>query len=435
MQLHLEALPHLVRHPFLAPHEILHMLYTRNQDAFSDFVLGKTGLSGLKEFWAAAMSQPWGKAHPVGAKSLEELSFCVPILWHIDGAEFSNSAEAVIYSASSAMTWGCSLDMCWLFTLAVSDNMVPRTNDEIVALANWCGTVLLSGEFPGRDNNGNLWPEGSWRGQMAGRRIAGPFFFAFAGNKGDMKGRRETHKFSRHYGCNYICDQCGASAKDPLLFWSNFGQDALWRRTGTTHGSYLRQTVRERQSAWTGHPGWHLSRVLFDWMHVGHMGVCRDFCAAMLYDICSEGFTAGDTLGHQLRALWLEMRDWLKTHKKKCPRRVCMMQVKISPIVREICSCICVLACFGISHQRVVPEMRTVSVRQQYCSQYHAMVVSDMTLAGFHEKYHWQVAIEPFPDHEWQHQGCACEADNHVAGAQIGTTSEPTPRRRWRWAR
>ena len=68
--------------------------------------------------------------------------------------------------------------------------------------------------------------------------------------------------------------------------------------------------------------GFHLSRVLLDWMHISHMGVCRDFCGAMLYDLCSEGFVDGSSLNNQLRTLWLEMRVWLAKHNKKCPRRV-----------------------------------------------------------------------------------------------------------------
>ena len=65
--------------------------------------------------------------------------------------------------------------------------------------------------------------------------------------------------------------------------------------------------------------GFHLSRALMDWMHVGHMGVCRDFCGAILFDICNEGFVHEEgTLDHKLRLLWLELRSWLQTQKKKC---------------------------------------------------------------------------------------------------------------------
>ena len=57
-----------------------------------------------------------------------------------------------------------------------------------------------------------------------------------------------------------------------------------------------------------------------DWMHVGHMGVCRDFCGAILFDICNEGFV--HDLDHKLRLLWLEMRSWLQT-QMKCAQDGC----------------------------------------------------------------------------------------------------------------
>ena len=255
LQSHLEHVPRKVQQPFFAPHEILHMWYSRNEPMFIEKVIGPEGLPGLKQYWMAALEQPWGKAHPVGRIPEHLLSFCVPILWHSDGAEFSNSSEAVIYSCASAMTSVCSWDCSMLLTFQVADSMQPCTNDEIVAIANWCGEVLVSGTFPALDHTGAPWAPGSWRSSVAGTRFAGPFVFAFAGVKGDMKNRRETHKFARHYGCNFMCDFCGACKHIDQLRWTDFSASAMWRRTLTEHETYIRSTPKSSLSPWAKHPG------------------------------------------------------------------------------------------------------------------------------------------------------------------------------------
>ena len=139
----------------------------------------------------------------------------------------------------------------------------------------------------------------------------GPFSGAFAGTKGDMKSRREIHKFCRHYGCNFMCDICGAAKHIRKLAYTNFKKSACWRRTQLSHASYMSQTTTKsgnKRTPWARHKGFHKSRMLLDWMHVGHMGVCRDFCGAFLFALCNDGHVEGDSLNDQLRLLWVEMR-------------------------------------------------------------------------------------------------------------------------------
>eukprot|EP00969_Alexandrium_andersonii_P047222 2072304-Alexandrium_andersonii.AAC.2 len=52
------------------------------------------------------------------------------------------------------------------------------------------------------------------------------------------------------------------------------------------------------------------------------MGVNKDHCAAMLFDLCNAGHMGSGTIDQQLKRCWLQMRAWLKSIGKSVPRRV-----------------------------------------------------------------------------------------------------------------
>ena len=231
-------------------------------------------------------------------------------LWFLVG-----SWSGVIYSWNSAVVDRVgSMDSRFLAFFLVGDTMVPsETNSQIVSYLNWCADVLLSGIFPHRDYLGRLWPAHSWRRLVAGTALAGGYGGAFVATTHDAKARKDTHEFACWYNCNEICETCPATAIVPSLNYGNFRSDARWRRYIYTHASYVENA--HTPTPWLGMAGFELSRALFDWMHCIHLGVAKDFCAQLLFDLCRFGYAGRGCLADQLLALWTDYRQFCASNK------------------------------------------------------------------------------------------------------------------------
>ena len=107
-------------------------------------------------------------------------------------------------------------------------------------------------------------------------------FFAWIG---DLKARKEAHRFSASYAHTFVCDSCCAqqahrSASSELLY-QRFDDDAPHRATRISHQTYLAANVG-RLSPWTQVPGWRLELTLWDCMHVVYLSIARDHIASHL---------------------------------------------------------------------------------------------------------------------------------------------------------
>ena len=77
---------------------------------------------------------------------------------------------------------------------------------------------------------------------LLGKRIAGPWRFAWVGLKGDNEFLVEVTMPNRWYACNYVCMRCLASKKTPRLLYTDFSTHAPWTHTMTKLEHYLRNT-------------------------------------------------------------------------------------------------------------------------------------------------------------------------------------------------
>ena len=187
--------PRLVNVAVYPPHEALHHMWQVNQqdggNTFQKCLLGLPGTSTLQQYWDIVLQQPWADQHPLKLTPWKQAT-CIPILYHTDGAEFSNTGEAVCYTWASALSKGCSWDTKKLAVFLVGDTMVKwKTNREVVNFLNWSAKAMLEGCFPAHDPSGQPFPVSSWRGQMAGKRLAGEYYCAFAAFKADLKARQD----------------------------------------------------------------------------------------------------------------------------------------------------------------------------------------------------------------------------------------------------
>jgi hypothetical protein len=116
-------------------------------------------------------------------------------------------------------------------------------------------------------------------------RLAGGWSAIFFGWIGDLKARKEAHRFSGSYAHTFVCDSCCAQQANQNatteLLYQNFHDDAAHRSTRISHQTYLAANV-DRLSPWVGVPGWSLELTLWDAMHVVYLGIARDHIASHL---------------------------------------------------------------------------------------------------------------------------------------------------------
>jgi hypothetical protein len=107
-------------------------------------------------------------------------------------------------------------------------------------------------------------------------------FFAW---QGDLKARKEAHRFGQSYMHGYCCDRCMAQQPHrgavPDLLYGDFSDSAGHRGTRITQKAYLLSNMH-KLSPWTRIPGWCIELTLLDAMHVVFLGIARDHVASHL---------------------------------------------------------------------------------------------------------------------------------------------------------
>ena len=170
-------------------------------------------------------------------------------MWHVDGVRIFKQQKAWVYSFSSATRKGPSLQTKFVF-LVVRDNVTLKreTHYAIASHIAWCQRVLLTGNFPSSDADGNEWQGNTLRSCQAGLPFADGWCCQFAAFKGDMEARVAIHRLSRNWMSNWICEHDFAG-KHNLLF-TDFSDNATWWETTLTHEQFCMLNGPGYQSPW-----------------------------------------------------------------------------------------------------------------------------------------------------------------------------------------
>ena len=146
--------------------------------------------------------------------------------------------------------------------------------------------------------------------------LAGPYVGALAQIMGDWKFLKEAHVLPWHYGTRRCCHECEAVKQGDGPYFGDFRADVAHRNTMTANESYL--AVFSVPPALTAIPGWHLTMLTADPMHVLHLGVLQWAVASLMLVLCSRDFWgtfAGNVvvrLNSQLRVAYVAFRDWCR---------------------------------------------------------------------------------------------------------------------------
>ena len=130
---------------------------------------------------------------------------------------------------------------------------------------------LQDGQFRSTDPWGQQFDRG-----FAGP-ICGPYIGILVGLKGDEKYTQRCLKTVSSPISEEVCIFCKASQSGPLMY-TQHGIHAPHRKTLTKNSDFFEHGCRH-PCAWLELPGFHIERVLLDWLHVVDLSLTPE-CAA-----------------------------------------------------------------------------------------------------------------------------------------------------------
>lgn len=235
---------------------------TENNKKFLTWIHDPGCQSGLrcKEFWEHM------EHHPFHAKlQLNKEDYCrtIPIAWHMDGVKVYKTHKAFVYSFSSLIRKGPSLDTkCLLLLIRDGDLVKPHTHSDIGILIGYIMDVLSTGNFPEKDQSGQPFKEGTLEFSRAGHPYAGGWRCAFGAFKADLEARVMVHQLTRNWAADLICEHCLASKHPDGFSYGDFSDNAAYLECIFTHEQFLMLNPPDRQSTWSAVRGWDKDRNL-----------------------------------------------------------------------------------------------------------------------------------------------------------------------------
>ena len=274
--------------PVVLPHELIFSLYHKKPKRFNEVFFGNQGdgQERLDKFWKNALrNAPWLAEHPGLGSVRENHMHCIPIGVHGDDVAYTKKGSKLMcMNWSSPILKELTMERAKMFMVGVRHPDLLSL-DPIIDVLRWSFEVLLKGEMPDHDHNGN--PVEGWRAEVKGMRIAGPYVFLLTHIIRDWLFLREVLDLEgRHYGVDKFCWLCSATKKKGRLSAWNFTDDAQWLSEMLTHFDFMAGRLGLAIAQW---PGFHLTMVLIDLMHCLALGIYHWELGATLFELLDLG--------------------------------------------------------------------------------------------------------------------------------------------------
>lgn len=169
----------------------------------------------------------------------ESGSGLIPLVLHVDGAEFYSNSEYVVWSVQSAFSsghpWDIKFPICFIAHDRMRDQDIKDTVQKTIAdVVAWSLRASSHGVWPHVGPFGEIFSSGD-RKVLMGKQLAGGFRACYFGFRADGKARKDAHRFPRTYLHSLICESRMAQRShknwQPLLSYKNFYPGAAYRLT------------------------------------------------------------------------------------------------------------------------------------------------------------------------------------------------------------
>lgn len=198
-----------------------------------------------------------------------------PILCHGDDADSHRRRSFCVCTIASPLSTSRS---SWdtRFPLYIVDN-TRALNETFDCLDAWIVhglCELQEGSFMDVDVYGRPWARGKHG------RICGPYTGVFVALKGDQKFLQKCLKLTTSATSELVCMYCKAKNHGDLIYTA-FGPSAPHRECLVSNVDFLLEGCRP--NSWIRLPGFHLSRVLTDWLHLIDLSLIPEVSASVTW--------------------------------------------------------------------------------------------------------------------------------------------------------
>lgn len=217
-----------------------------------------------------------------------DLKHCIPVSIHGDDADSHRRRNFMIVTFGSLLSVGCGgfFDTRLLCYCLDNSRAVPSTVATLDMWVVWSLLELQVGHYMDVDPWGQPYPP-----HASGRSgsICGPWRFIMVCHKGDEKYIQKVYKTSHSAVSKNVCILCDASCEPSSeLMYTRHGVQAPHRRTLFSTQEFIQKIVGVH--TWVRLPGFHISFIQHDWLHVCDLALVPESAASALVELVNEGY-------------------------------------------------------------------------------------------------------------------------------------------------
>ncbi|CAK9059150.1 Uncharacterized protein SCF082_LOCUS31390 [Durusdinium trenchii] len=163
-----------VQVPILLPHEIIDALWQAGPFQFQRSMTGAKDHKSIEAFWEHCATLEEWRDHPCLKRPSITRSRLLPIVLHVDGAEFYSNSEYMVWSMGSVFAEGHVWDIkfpCVCIPHALMHNVKEKVHERVADVLAWSLRAAAAGQWPSRGPFGD--ELSGFRGELAGTVMSG----------------------------------------------------------------------------------------------------------------------------------------------------------------------------------------------------------------------------------------------------------------------
>lgn len=208
----------------------------------------------------------------------DELQYIVPLVIHGDDADAHRRRSFQVLTMSSAVSDGSPWDTKIVLYCVDNSRVVEETFD---TLDTWVVFGLLE------IAHGKCLTIDPWgrRIERPSGSLAGRYTGVLTNLKGDEKWLQKSLKLKNSWVSHSVCAICRATQTGPLIY-TTFGSQAPHRSTLLSTDDFIREAVRS--NAWIRLPGFSVSLVNYDYLHIVDLTIIPECSASALVELTRD---------------------------------------------------------------------------------------------------------------------------------------------------
>jgi hypothetical protein len=295
----------LVDFPFLLPHEYIHHIVSNRGLAY--FIEDP-------ELYGNVAARKLDACNKLGL----QCDSTIAIGLHGDGVPYTKRDSLEMFS--------------WNFLSCPTANRIPFTGiskrflckcgckgrhtfNAILLVFAWSLKMLIAGVISSFLPDGQPWQEDRYRVLVPGTKLFCRALLLQC--RGDWPFLRTLFAFPA-WNSESICWLCRANKSDKS--YKDCTSNAIWRTGRYSAGEFFHCLRLQglQVSSLLSIPGFNISCIVLDWLHVVDLGIAADALGCLFWDLVDRCLLPGSNKQERVKSLWKQLHAWYAIHKPVC---------------------------------------------------------------------------------------------------------------------